>query len=177
MADRITRPDVALLGGNPDGNLSNLDEIPGLLDRSAVPDAYGLFYMSRKELKHDDDNDGAEIAKMKIRALEVLTDGVFPFDVHKGEAVVEVLDRLRQDRTGVATLPTPTSAEAAEHDRVVGLLSDWRAANTSGARDMTGQWQSYFGKDAPPWRDASTQQVKEFLAYKGEQIDRPKEQS
>lgn len=173
MADRITRPDVALLGGNPDGNLSNLDEVPGLLDRNTPPEAYGIVYLTRSKIRHDDDNDGAEQAQMKIRALEVLVDGVFPFDIHAGEKVVEVLERLRQDHTGVAMLPIPTAAEQAQLDVLRGQLSDWMTAAGVGSRAMGAAWKDYFGADVGGWRDASAQQIREFLLSKGEQPDGP----
>jgi hypothetical protein len=173
MAERITRPDVSLLGGNPDGNLSNLDEVPDLLNRKIKPDAVGLFYASRKHLDQDDDNDGAEVAKMKIRALECLTDGTFPFDIKAGERVLDVIDRLRSNRTGAAMLPVATDAEQAALDVLRGQLADWMTANDVGSRAMGKAWKDHFGNDVGGWRDASSQQIREFLLTKGEQVDAP----
>ena len=136
MADRITRPTVRLAGGLPDGNLSNLEALGGRLLSDAPPEVHALVLITRQKREENDDQDGAELAIVKVRALEAFAvpftaaaDAVFPFDIAAGEPVAAVLQRLRADRTGQNVLPVNGSADAeyAQLSDLRGKLADYGA--------------------------------------------------
>lgn len=184
MAERITRPTVRLAGGLPDGNLSSLETLGARLLSDAPPDVYALVLITRHKREENDDQDGAELAICKVRALESFpikyergAAAVFPFDVAAGELVADVLQRLRTERTGDQTLPLATSAEAAQHDQAMEALRQWADTNLDEQRDgLAAVWNDYFGDRSPQgtvtaWRDAPTQMIREFLLAKGEELD------
>lgn len=175
MAERLTRRSVKLAAGLPDGNLSqSVEDMAPQLLRKRPPDVAVISLLTPQFRRVDLKNDNAETITLKTAAIEVLADGVFPFDIKAGESVSDVLDRLRADRTGEAVLPTATDAEAADHDQAVMDLRDWAAAHLDeGTSALAAEWDDYFGRRSPAgtvtsWRDAPTQMIREFLAFKAE---------
>lgn len=172
--DRITRPTVRLAGGLPDGNLSSLETLAGRLLSGDPPDVYALVLLSRARLIEDDDQDGAETAVVKVRALEVFVDGKIMADITEADDAAGLLLAMRADRVGVDVLPLATSAEAAADDAARAALREWADTNLDEGRDgLAAEWDAYFGERSPAgtvtsWRDAPRQMIEEFLAYKGE---------
>ena len=167
MADRITRPSVRLAGGLPDGNLSNLEGTAGQQLGGSPPPVYALIRLTRTRLVEEDDNDGAETAVLKVRALEVLT--TIPALAQPGMTVEDLMIALRAERTG--DNPIPFDTDNADRDDLLMQFRDWQQARGLTDTEAADEWRGRFGDGGGTWRDAPPVQLREFLAYQREAAD------
>ena len=178
MSDRITRPTVRLAGGAPDGNLSNLEAQSGRQLATDPPPLYAIVRLTRTKLIEDDDQEGAETAVLKVRAMEVLD--VLPDLAHPGMPLAELLSSVRAERTGDNPIPFDDDGSAARADRAMQELRDWQAAADLDDAGLTTAWGTYFQGhqlgEVPTWRDADPALIREFvLAMEDAEKDGPDE--
>jgi len=170
MSDRLTRPTVRLAGGLPDGNLSNLESRSGSLLSVDPSPVYALVRLTRTRLVEDDDQDGAETAVVKVRALEVLDDRHLTkmLDlVGPAGTMQDLIVALRAERTGDNPIPFDDDGSAARADQAMTELRDWQAAADLDDAGLTTAWTTYFAGhqlgDVPTWRDAAPELIREFV--------------
>lgn len=165
MSERIARPPVRLAGGLPDGNLTNLGAHAADLLSDAPAELYALVRLTRQQLIHQDDQDGAEIAVLKVRALEVLPDQA---------AARQQLTETRAERTG----DNPIDFDAAS-DADYAKLADLRGHLAAYAAEE-GLTDTSLGEEVlatvpaagAGWRDQPLI-LEEFLRVKGVIADPP----
>ncbi|MBC8091909.1 MAG: hypothetical protein H7Y15_08220, partial [Pseudonocardia sp.] len=173
MSERITRPTVRLAGGLPDGNLSDLETHSSTLLSGDPLSVYGLVRLTRARLIEDDDNDGAESAVVKVRALE--SGAVLPAAARPGMTFRELMEIMRAERTGVDQLPLDDDQQQTDAETMRGQLREYATGEGMEDATMGRAWKAYFEGhglgDPGSWLDADPVHAREFLAAMLEAAD------